>query len=529
MRRILFIALALLSVAAAFLVWFVQDPNRFKTALLAYVEDETGVRVEIRGDLAWRFRPHLWLAVERLYAVHDGFSLSLERLSVRPGIGSLVRNPSGPDRWRIEEAVAEGLAIKGARGRIQAPRLSAANIGPGKPAPVEARVVYMRETLEPIGVDVTGTLTVDTGRFSARNLSFRMSNAAGVCDLQAMPNGKLWPPLAPEENGILSVATMRAYDWDGRCDLERIEHGGETIENVTLVLDNKEGGSIVTVDAPEFLGGEAQLDVVIAAGASPVTWDVRPVLVGVDSSRLAAWLGGSGAIAATLDYGGTIRMTGNTPAALAASIEAETRFSTGSGELDGKAFAAPLAKAAALWNGGGPATALPDRLPFESLSGVWTVDGERHKAQLELDGLMLETEGDYALSDDRLSLRGVIVPGNAIERWGLKASPALADAAFHFQCDGSAAAPNCAVDVKRTLLDAGASEGSATARELIDAHVPEEYRAVARTLLDSLEAQVDSALRKDPEDLIEEHVPKKYQGVAQSLLDTLGEALEEEN
>ena len=529
MRRILFIALALLVVVAGFVVWFVQDANRFKLALMAQVARETGIHVEVRGDLAWRFMPRLWLAAEGLHAVHDGRTWSLDRLLVRPDITSLIRNPGGLDQWRIREAVVQDLAIDDPRGLIQAPRIRIRNIGLGDPAYLEAGVLYTPETLEPIEVTVAGTLTVETGRFSVRGLRFRMPSTAGSCDLQAMPNDKLWPPPAPVENGILPLGIMRAYDWDGRCDLERIDHGGETIENVLVVLDNKEGASIVTVDAPSFLGGKAQLDAVVGADSSPVTWDVRPVLAGVDSRRLAAWLGGGSLIAARVDYGGTIRMTGNTSTALAASIEAETRFSTGAGEIDGTAFAAPLAELVALWDSRGSATSMPAMFEYESLSGGWTVDGERHRLDLAVDSLSVEAEGDYLVHEDKLDLRGVIAPGESIEQWGLRLAPALAGMSFHFRCDGSAADPRCRLDVERTLLGAGAAEGSAMARGLIDRHIPEEYRAAARSVLDSLEVQVDAALRKDPEDLIEEHVPENYQGMARSLLDTLGEALDERN
>ena len=529
MRRILLIALTLVVVVAGLVAWFVQDANRLKPALVTQFEGVAGVPVEIRGDLAWQFMPHLWLSAEELYATHDGRAWSAGRLAVRPDFASLVRNPGSPDRWRIEEAVVRNLAVDAAGDLVQAPRLGIRNIGLGNPAPVEAHIVYIPEGRQPVEVALAGTLIVESGRFSARDFSFRMPGTSGACDLQAMPNGKLWPPPAPEENEILPVGMLRAYDWDGRCDIERMERRGEAIESAVVVLDNKEGGGILSVDAPEFLGGRAQLEVIVQADASPVTWNVRPVFAGVDSRRLAAWLGSGSLIAAPVDYGGEIRMTGNTSTALAASIYAETRFSSGPGEIDGGAMAEPLAEVSTLLKSGGPVTGVPAKIEYENLDGVWIVDGERHRLDLVVDSLRLEAEGDYLVDADKLDLRGVIDPGQSIERWELGLAPALVGTNFHFRCRGSAADPGCRLDVKRTLLDAGAVEGSAVARELIDEHVPEEYRAAARSLLDSLEAEVDAALRKDPEELLGEHVPEPYQGMARSLLDKLGEALEEEN
>ena len=530
MRRILILALSLLVVVAGFLAWFVQDANRLKPALATLLERVAGVPIEIRGDLAWQFKPHLWLGAEGLYATHDRRAWSAGRLAVRPDFVSLVRNPGNPDRWRLEEAVVQDLAVGDEDGDlVRAPRFSMRNIGLGNPAPVEALILYVPEGGQPVEAALAGTLIVEPVRFSARDFSFRMPAAAGTCDLQAMPNGKLWPPLAPAENEILPVGFLRAYDWDGRCDIERMEHRGEAIKNVVVVLDNKEGGGILSVDAPEFLGGRAQMEVIVQADALPVTWSLRPAFAGVDSRRLAAWLGGGSLIAAPVDYGGDIRLQGNTSTALAASINAETRFSTGAGEIDGGAMAEPLAKMSTLLNSGSSAPKMSAKIEYENLDGVWIVDGERHRLNLSLDSLRLEAEGDYLFEADELDLRGVIDPGGTIEQWELGLAPALAGAHFHFRCRGSAADPGCRLDVKRTLLDAGAAEGSAVARELIDEHVPEEYRTAARSLLDSLEAEVDAALRKDPEELIGKHVPEPYQGVARSLLDRLGEALEEEH
>lgn len=529
MRRVLFIAFALLVVLAGAVAWFVRDADRFKPALAAHLERTTGVRIEIAGDLAWRLMPRPWLAAGGLHATHEGRAWSAERLEVRPDLFSLVRNPGTPKGWRIEEAVVRQLAVEDAGDRVEASRLSVRNIGLGNPAPVEARIVYAREGRQLFETDLAGVLTVEADRFSARDLSFRMPGAAGNCDLQAMPNGKLWPPRAPTENEILPVGIMRAYDWDGRCEIERIEQGGEAIENVVVVLDNKEGGSIVSVDAPEFLGGKAQLEAVVRADVSPMTWDLRPVLLGVDSNRLAAWLRGNSMIAAPVDYGGTIRMSGNTPAALAASVDASTRFATRAGAIDSSAFAVPLVQAAALLDSRATASSLPATLDYESLNGVWAVDGERHRLDLALDSLAAEAEGDYIVLEDRLEFRGVVAPGKSAEQWGLPLGPDLAGVSFYFRCEGSSADPGCRLDVERTLLGVGAAKGSAVVGDLIDTHVPDEYRDAARSFLDSLETGVDAALSKTPQELIEDQVPEQYRGLARSLLDTLDEATDEKD
>ena len=487
MRKFLYIALAFVLIAAGLIAWFAQDANRFKPALVALIEAETGIPVAILGDLSWRFRPRMWLAAEELYAVQDGRTWTLEQLLMRPDFGSLVRNPARLERWRAEEVIAGGLAIDDADQLVRVPRLRLRNIGRGNPAPLEARIVYGPHGAEPDEMTVAGVLTLDTGRASIRELVFEAPGAAGTCNLELIESDKLWPPLAPDEHAILPVDILRAFDWDGRCDLESIGSGGETFENVAVVLDNKEGGAIARIDAPTFLGGEAQVNLVVGVATSPVTWYLEFTLVGVDSGRLAAWLGGGGPMIATaVDFGGTMRMTGNTPEALAASMAADARLAGGPGKIDGGAIAQPVAEIARLLNSGGIAAGLPGTFDFESLSGIWTIDGERHSLDLELDDLRLDVEGDYRVADDQLDLRGAVQPGQTVARWIPQLGESLAGAPVHFRCQGPAASPECRLDARRTLIGVGTAEGGAVARQLIDRHVPEEYRDAARSLLDML-------------------------------------------
>lgn len=494
MRRLLLIAFAVLLSLAVVAAWFVQDANRFKPALVAYIERETGLRVEIRGDLEWQFLPWMWLAAEDLHTTHNGRTWSLERLVLRPHVGSLIRDPGALGNWRIGGLNVENFtifAIEDGRDIVRVPRVALGEIGFDSPASLEARLVVTAEGRTPLEVSLAGLLTLGQDRVRVRDLSYEMPNASGICNVEAMPNGKLWPPLQKQENAILPLALMRAYDWDGRCDLAQTAYAGETIENAYVVLDNKEGESIVSVRAPAFLGGEAQVEIFVRADRSPVTWELQPVLARVDSGRLAAWLGGSSLIAAPVDYGGTIRMAGNTPAALASSISAQTRFATGAGKLDRGRFVAPLAQVAALLDASHRAPALPALLDYESLTGRWIVDGKRHSLDLALDSLKLEARGDYPLFADELNLRGVVTLGDGTEQWGLRPGSVLAGVPFHFQCAGAVSGPHCRLDARRTLMGAVASEGSIRADDLIEKHVPKKYREAARSLVDLLGAGLD--------------------------------------
>ena len=532
MRRLLFIGLAVVLVAAALALWFVQDANRFKSALVALIAAETGVSVQIDGDLSWRLAPVPLLAAEDLHAVHQGRAWSLQRLVLRPDVASLIGAPGTLEKWRLSglelvdlsvEASESGSVLRVARGRL-------VDFGPDSLASVEAELVYTPARMAPVEVAMQGLVAVSADRMRVRDLSFRNAHAEGSCNLEVMPYGKLWPPLTPKPEDVLPVSIMRSYDWDGRCDVQRFSTANETIGDAHLVLDNKEGGSIVTVSAPSFLGGEGQLEVVIRADLSPVSWELKPVIAGVESGRLASLLGGSSLVGALVDYGGTVRMRGNTVSELAASLQADTRFATGPGELDSSGLAASLARVHALLGGADDATtAVPEMIAYESLTCDWQVDGASHRLQIALDDLQLQARGEYDLAGDALNMRGVITLGELADRWAPKLSPALSGLPLHFLCSGSIGEPDCRLDARRTLLGAARVRGSSRARDLIDEHVPERYQEAARSLVEQLGVSVDEALRKDPHQLIDEHVPEKYRGMARSLLDQLDSAADERN
>ena len=263
MRRILLVAFAVLLSLALLATWFIQDANRLKPGLAAYIERETGLPVEIRGNLEWQLLPRIRLAAEDLHGIHDGRTWSLERLVLRPDAGSLIRNLESPGDWRIAGLDVEGLVLEGGRTDIRVSRLTLHGLGLDSPAPLEARVTLMPEGRAPVEVSLAGLLTLSAERVRVRELAYRMPDASGTCNVEAMPNGKLWPPLPKQENAILPLEFMRAWDWDGRCDLTRTAYAGELIENAHVVLDNKEGGSIVRLRAPSFLGGEAQVEMIV--------------------------------------------------------------------------------------------------------------------------------------------------------------------------------------------------------------------------------------------------------------------------
>jgi AsmA protein len=64
MRRLLIGVLVVVVLVSGLLAWALSNPNRFKPELIALIEDQTGLKIRISGELAWR----LWPPVQLLAA-----------------------------------------------------------------------------------------------------------------------------------------------------------------------------------------------------------------------------------------------------------------------------------------------------------------------------------------------------------------------------------------------------------------------------------------------------------------------------
>ena len=524
MRRVLLASFTLLLAVVGVAAWFVHDANRFKSPLKAYAEREFGVPITIRGDLEWRLGPGLGLMASGLHTVYAGRAWTIDRLLLRPQLLSILRGPTAPTEWRIAGIDIDNLNVAAGGGNLRAERLVLRDMGLRGAARLTAKLVYSKDAWVPIQIELDGAVAYAGGRLRVSDMVFKVPGADGACNLEVLASqsntsaGVGLPRFAqPDEGTIAPVDIMRAYDWDGRCDFHRIALATEAVENAQAVLDNKQGGSIVSVRAPSFLGGEAQLQMVIRAGQTSLAWEIEPHLAGVDSLRLGAVLGVDSVIAAPLDLSGRIGMAGNSAKELAASLDADMRFATGAGTINVDWIAAPLAEIGGRLGSPAPilvtapkldaatepptASASMEATPaprttfnYENLSGRWRAAGERNHLTVALDGASFEVEGNYRLLEDRMDLVGVATFGESAKQWGLPLSPGVAALPIHFRCGGTLGKPECRLDATRTIFGGAVDKGRTKADEFINSFVPEDYRERARSLLDSLDSDVDDAL-----------------------------------
>ena len=544
MSRFLLAVFALIAALVGVAVWIGHDANRFKPALVGYMEREIGSPVEIRGDLEWRLRPGLGLMASDIHAVYAGRAWTVERLLLQPELVSMLRNPTTLADWRIARIDIDGLNVAVGAGHLRIRQLALRGPHFASEAAFAVKAEYGKAAQAPVPIELDGVIALSTGRLRVSNTAFRLPSAGGVCDLEIlaaeigppMPMGvaspsqigrdagvgrqgstSQRPDLRPIASTILPVELMRAYDWDGRCDIHRLSLGAEVVESTQVVLDNKNGGSIVSWRAASFLGGEAQLQMVVRAGQAPVGWEIEPHLSGVDSHRLGLAFGMDSVVSAPLDLSGAIGLAGDSPQDLAPSLDADVRFSTSAGTLNLDWIAAPLASIGDRLGAGGEMA----ELRYEKLTGRWRATGERNRLNIDLDSASLEVEGDYWILKDQLDLIGAVTFSESAQRWGLPLPPGIAALPFHFRCRGALGRPDCRLDPRRTFLGGTVDKGRAKADEFINSFVPEDYRGRARSLLDSLGSRAEDSLRKDPEGLIDNQVPEKYRDAARSLLESL--------
>ena len=168
-----------------------------------------------------------------------------------------------------------------------------------------------------------------------------------------------------------------------------------------------------------------------------------------------------------------------------------------------------------------PAAQWPDQLEYLTLTGRWVPTGERQQLNARLDNVLFEMAADIAVDDrnaaaDAVSARGTLTFSTTQPPNTLLVPPLLQDLPLPLRCDGTPLAPECQLDgqaARRLIANAmKGGDGSLGNKidELIEANVPEEYRAAARGLLEifghsvSDDETLDDFLGDDLDDELEE-------------------------
>jgi len=493
LRFILVAAIAVAAAGAAAAAYVLQDPNRFKPRLEALIAEQSGVPLKIGGDLSWRLWPPLALAVADLRADHQGRQWNVGRvtLDLDP-----IKVFQSPEQWQIQSLTLADVTMR-EQGRLLAlAEAHLAELTPNRPAPFSAVLRYAPvESADPVPLRLNGMLTVDPagGSMELADTRFETTDAAGSCDARATQVTAAAPVPAADPADVIPLEALLRYDWQGDCRVDWVDIDGARFEDVAVTARNSAGRATAELTAPRFFGGTARTEVSVDATSTPLRWIMSPDLEGVDSQALLAWLDQDLHWAASLAYGGTLKLQGNTPETLAVSLTGQTRFDGGQGEIDISMVRSQLLQLAEMLNQGERIRAWPETWHYQRFVGDWRIDGEQHQVDAALDNLSLTGTGRYRFPADELNMLFHLTFGQDPALPVFDVDPLLYDLPIPVRCRGSLAEPTCRLDadaaqgiVARALSGGGNSELRRKLEQRIDEQVPEEYRDAARSLLEAL-------------------------------------------
>jgi hypothetical protein len=492
--------LVLAAVAAAY--FFLQDANRFKPEIQAFIETQTGARVDITGDLSWRFFPPLGLSAAGVEADYEESRYELDALVLDLDLMSVIRSRD-INQWEVLALTLDDLIIAQGDEVTEIDSFVLRNFKPATPSPFTAKLTQKPAAGDPLPLSLDGLIAIDpTARTaSLTETQFETTQASGICDLDALYRESVQPP--DPEGAIIPVSVWRTVDWKGSCLLDRLTVEDEHFKDVTLTLNNTGGVSTTEMRIPDFFDGTAAATVDIDASAEPVRWRIVPDLARADSTSLMEFLNQRMKWIAPLAYSGEITMTGNTKEELVRSVRGKTTFDGGKGRIDIAKVKEPLLALATLLREPDRIAAWPELWSYERLIGDWAIDGTRHRLDLALDNLTAAVNGDYDPLTDALDMDVQFLFEDNPDMHSFDVNPVLKNLPIPLKCTGTLEAPTCRVTQEATrnfmaavLTSEQGSEARRKIDEAIEEKVPEEYRETARGLLDILGESLKQ--RKEP-------------------------------
>ena len=486
------IGFAVSALIALGIAYFLQDANRFKPEIQAFIKEHTGAHVDITGDLSWRFFPPLGLSAAGVLTEYEGSRYELGELVLDVSFMSVVKSRD-INQWEVLALTLDDLVIAQGEEVTEIDAFQLRNFKPATPSPFTASLTQKPAGGDPLPLELEGMIAIDPGARTAAlsDTRFETTQASGVCNLDAAYQESSQPP--DPEGAIIPVSIWRTVDWSGNCLLDRMTVQEENFSDVLLTLNNSGGVSSTEVHIPDFFEGTANATLDIDASAEPVQWRIVPDLARADSTSLMEFLNRRMRWIAPLAYSGEITMTGNTKEELVRSVRGKTTFDGGEGRIDIAQIKKPLLALATLLREPDRIAAWPDLWTYERLIGDWAINGTNHQLDLAFDNLTAAVNGDYDPLTDALDMDVEFLFEDNPDMHSFDVNPVLVGLPIPMKCTGTLEVPQCGVTQEATQNFIAAvltSEQGSKARErideVIDENVPEEYRETARGLLDIL-------------------------------------------
>jgi len=517
--------LVALSIGA--IIWL-QDANRLKPEIQALIAEHTDYEVEIRGNLSWQLFPPLKLnltdlAIQQADASQDNQAQTIHAatLDLEMDLSAIWQDVN---RWRVKGFALTDTQVMEDGSTTQIDRLVLKNFALNEPAPLQATITLdpspssnadVQEeatAAEPLQLDLEGLVsyhpstTTSGERVRLRDLLISSALVKGTCHADVVENQTFPENLASlalaqdQEDALLPLATLAEFDLTADCNLAELNLDGETFTNVELQITNVAGQLNAVLNIAEFMDGSVMIEADIDATSTVPSWTIVPEVSGVDSQRLLNWTDQRLQWIAPIALNSTIKLSGNTEQALAQSIEAQSDFDGGQGQLNIAKLKEQLLRVASFTRSGDNIANWPDLWNYEHFTGRWIIDGPQHSLNFALDNMSVKADGEVDYLANNMDMLAYVTIHEAPEASPFDINPLLQDTPIPVRCRGPSDDPKCRVD-----------EG-----------------AVQNIVARALQGGEESGLRRKLDQKIEEKVPEEYRDAARNLLDLLGRSLERE-
>ncbi len=491
----LVVLVAILGALAGGLLWALKDPNRFKPTLEGLIKDNTGMAVELTGDLSWQLWPPVVLKGEDITFEDDESRYEVGAVGVKANLMSLITGGGELviDQFRLSDTLITDKRF-GDRTRVNALRLD--DFAVGSPSPLFVDAVLESDGEPPVAARIEGPLTYfdSEDRLTLNPMQFNYDGIEGTCDVAASQLSREPSRTSVEtRDDLLPLDTFRAMDWTANCTVPEYALDGASFKNIAVKATNKDGRSRNQITIPDALGGAVTADVAIDTARSTPQWRVKTDADALQAQALMDMIAPSLKWVAPLLAGGELTMQGNTPEALVNSMAGEVSFDSSEGLIDISVIKEAVAGVAALAGQSETLAQWPEQLQYLKLDGSWKPTGTRQSLRFTLDNVALTGDGVVNPLTGELDLASAVTISKHPTLDALPINEALYDLPIPIRCTGTLEAPSCGLDRQgaQNAL-AGLAAGKARDRvnqelgDVIDDKVPEEYRDTAREALKGL-------------------------------------------
>lgn len=485
---------AALAIAAGVVLWLLADAESFKPEIEAMIAENTGMQVQLDGELSWGLWPPITLRASDVTFADEATDYHLGILAIDVAAMQLLNGGT----IQVDSAKLSNLKMTerstGAVTLVNSLQLD--DFAPGKPAPFSADITMVNDP-EPnseLTVDAMLRLDIDADTLTLSDMNFDYDGTQGTCQVDVSHLSRdpvRASPSSPDD--ILPLSTFRAMDWVADCLIPEYATEDLNVANIAVKSSNTAARSSSEVVIPEIFGGALTLNANIDTRPAEPVWTITPDAKNLQSQQIMDVLSPQLAWVAPLLAGGEFTLRGNTAEDLARSVKGEMNISASQGTLDISLVRNSLLQIAQLFGESAGVEDWPEILNYDSLKGDWQVDGTGHDLDFAFDNLALAADGEYDPISDSLDMLASLTINEHSSSNTLKVNPALYGVPIPVRCKGTMAVPSCGFDAeagKQTLAKLAANRARQEAGdkldEVIGEKVPEEYRDAAKGLLKGL-------------------------------------------